>query len=168
MTRRAHPSARRTLLVLRHARAASAPGLADVERPLAGRGEEEATAAGRWLRATGLVTDVVVCSTARRTRQTWGLVAMELDDRPPVHYDARVYRNTVDDLLDVVRETCEGAGTLVLVAHNPAAGQLIAALTGAVAPEFPTCGLALVEFEPSWADVAPGTGTVVRTWAPPR
>ena len=61
----------RELILLRHAHAESAvPGQDDADRPLSLQGQAEAEAAGRWLRDHGHVPDRVVCSTARRARET--------------------------------------------------------------------------------------------------
>src|SRR5215469_10572013 len=60
----------RTLLVLRHAKAAGEPGVNDLQRPLTGRGRRNADEAGRWLLAQGLGPGRVVCSTAQRARET--------------------------------------------------------------------------------------------------
>ncbi len=160
----------RRLVVLRHAKAASAPGLVDIERPLAERGEQDATAAGRQLRATGVVPDLVVCSTARRTRQTWDLVAAELQADPRVSYEERVYDNDVDKLLDLVRETSPDVGTLLLVGHNPASQQLASLLTGeaVVGDSFPTCALVVIDFDEEWPDVNEGGGRLEDFWTPQR
>ncbi|WTQ63458.1 histidine phosphatase family protein [Streptomyces sp. NBC_00161] len=61
----------RRLVVLRHAKSAWPPDVADSERPLAPRGRRDAPAARRWLREAGCVPDLVRCSSAQRTRQTW-------------------------------------------------------------------------------------------------
>src|SRR5262249_53995017 len=73
----------RTLLVLRHAKAAGEPGVNDVQRPLTGRGRRNAGEAGRWLLAQGLSPDRVVCSTAQRARETWALVSAALGAAAP-------------------------------------------------------------------------------------
>ena len=68
----------RTLLVLRHSKSAYPEGVADIDRPLAPRGVRDAVALGGWLRDQGLVPDLVVCSVAERTRQTWDLISDQL------------------------------------------------------------------------------------------
>ena len=61
----------RELILLRHAHAEPpAPGQEDFDRPLSLQGQAEAEAAGRWLKEHGYTPDRVVCSTARRTRET--------------------------------------------------------------------------------------------------
>lgn len=71
------PGTLRRLVVLRHAESAWPQDVADSERPLAPRGRRDAPTAGRWLREADCVPDLVVCSPARRTRQTWDLIAAE-------------------------------------------------------------------------------------------
>ena len=60
-----------TLLVLRHAKAAGEPGVNDTERPLTGGGRRDASVPGWWLLARGITPDGVLCSPARRARETW-------------------------------------------------------------------------------------------------
>ena len=98
----------RTLLVLRHSKSAYPADTADIDRPLAPRGQRDAVAAGRWLRDEGLIPDVVVCSTAERTRETWDLVSDQLgwaEEPGMLHYDPRLYEASPADLLAVIRET---------------------------------------------------------------
>ncbi|XTZ13535.1 SixA phosphatase family protein [Micromonospora echinospora] len=61
----------RTLVLLRHGKAERPEGITDRERALTERGHADAAAAGAWLARHGFLPDVVVCSPARRTRQTW-------------------------------------------------------------------------------------------------
>ena len=48
----------RQLLLLRHAKAAIGEGLADIDRPLAGRGERASKAIGRYMAENGLAPDL--------------------------------------------------------------------------------------------------------------
>ena len=99
--------AARQLVLFRHAKSAW-PDVADHERPLARRGRRDAPVAGRWLRAAGLVPDRVICSTAKRARQTWQLAAAELESSPAVSFDQRVYGTSAGELLDLARQTARG------------------------------------------------------------
>ena len=61
----------RELILLRHAHAEhGTTGQADIDRPLSAEGIAEADAAGRWLAERKLIPDRVLCSPARRTRET--------------------------------------------------------------------------------------------------
>ena len=63
-----------TLTLFRHAKSSWAtPGLPDFDRPLAPRGEEAAPLMAAFLAESGLAPDLVLCSSARRTRETLDL-----------------------------------------------------------------------------------------------
>jgi phosphohistidine phosphatase len=160
----------RTLLVLRHAKAAGEPGVNDVQRPLTGRGRRNADAAGQWLLARGLTPDWVLCSSSRRTRETWERVSAALGAAAPgegaVMFEPRVYDAGAQDLLNLVSEQPDGARTLLTVGHNPASQQLAAWLTGRPDLAFPTCALAVIRFGVSWAAVSPGGGELAALWTP--
>jgi phosphohistidine phosphatase len=158
----------RHLIVLRHAKAAW-PDVEDRERPLADRGRRDAPAAGRWLREArrridGLRVDRVVCSPARRARETWELAAAELDDAPDTVFDDRVYSATASELLTVVRETPADTLGLVLVGHNPGVQHLTLTLADAASGAplarasegYPTSGIALFALESEWPALLPG------------
>lgn len=160
----------RTLLVLRHAKAAGEPGVDDIERPLTGGGRRDASAAGRWLLHRGITPDWVLCSSARRAVQTWEQLSAALGEAAPgddaVSFGQRLYDAGAQDLLDLVNEQPEDVRTLLTVGHNPASGQLVAWLTGRPHVTFPACALAVVRVGESWAAVAPGGGELADLWTP--
>ena len=160
----------RTLLVLRHSKSAYPEDTADVDRPLSDRGRRDAAKAGRWLLAQGLTPDLVVCSTAERTRQTWDLVSDQLgwagDEPGTLRYDARVYEASPGDLLTVIQETPDEVSILALVGHNPGSAELVLALAGRPGLSFPTSALAVIGLRGGWAGTGPGSGTLETVWTP--
>ncbi|MFC9971770.1 SixA phosphatase family protein [Spirillospora sp. NPDC127200] len=150
-----------TLIVLRHAKAVTGLGMADSDRPLADRGRRDAAAAGDWLRAEGLAPGLVLCSTAVRTRQTLDL----LDLKAEVSHEPRLYDNDPGLVLDLVRQTGDEVGALLVVGHSPSVHQVVHDLTGAAPDSFPTCALAVIELNAPWAETWPGGGelTAFRT-----
>ena len=159
-----------TLLVLRHARAAGEPGVNDIERPLTVGGGRDAGAAGQWLLARDIAPDLVLCSSSRRTIQTWERISAALGEAAPgkdgVSLERRLYDAGAHDLLDCVNELPDDAATVLLVGHNPACGQLAAWLTGRQDITFPACALAVVRLGESWAAAAPGGGELAGLWVP--
>ena len=151
-----------TLIVLRHAKAEHTLGKADHDRVLTGRGRRDAGAAGDWLRAEGLLPDQVLCSTAQRTRET--LDRLDLEAR--VSYEPEIYDNDVDSLLDLIRQTGDDVGKLLVVGHNPSFHQLVFELSGAAPEAFPTCALAVIEWDGGWAEAWPGAGRTTALWTP--
>lgn len=165
----------RTLVLLRHAKSDWPEDVADHERPLADRGRRDAPAMGRWLRQAGYRPDHVVCSTALRTRQTWELVRGELDvDPAATEFEPRVYGATVQELLDVIGGAPAGAGTLLVIGHNPGLEYLSLTLAGdgpsderdRMHRKFPTAALAVFEWSGDWDQAADGTARLVRFVTP--
>lgn len=153
------------LIVMRHAAAGDLPGGPDAERALRPRGRRDATSAGAWLRREGLAPDQVICSTARRARQTWAQVRAELDGGVPTRNDPRLYDAGCGQLLEIIKEADPDTGTLMYIGHNPAAQELASLLTGDPRP-FPTAGIAVIELAGGWAGAGPGTGRRTASWAP--
>ena len=166
----------RELVLLRHAKSAW-PDEPDHQRPLARRGRRDAPVMGRWLRGTGHVPDQVLCSTARRARQTWQLAQAELGAIPPVSFDDDLYLGSAVQLLDLIRGAPAAARTLLIVGHDPAVPEL-ALMLAAPAPagdaaggseaapaaaldrmraKFPTAAIAVLQFGGNWDQLAPGS-----------
>lgn len=151
----------RRLVLVRHAKAAD--GSPDLRRPLAPRGLRDATAIGSWLADNGLVPDLAVVSPALRTVQTWQQATAALSTRPGVEEDERIYGNSVDALLEVVRETAHEVGTLALVGHNPSMAALADELDDRTGERdvrdelhrrgFPTSAVAVFAVDAAWADL---------------
>ena len=155
------------LIVMRHAKATHKPGFDDADRPLTGRGRRDASAAGEWLRGQDLIPDLVLCSSSRRTRETWEQLAAAMAAGPgtEVWSDKRLYLASDDATLDVIGQTPDDIRTLLLVGHNPAAQQIASGLTGQGDLEFPTSAIAVIDLG-SWARLVPGAGSAYAFWTP--
>ena len=164
---------RRQLIVMRHAKAGELPGGPDAERALRPRGRRDASAAGGWLVAHQLAPDLVLCSSARRARQTWQYVSAELSAglsaQPEVIMDPRLYQADARQLLDIVAEAPPENRTLMYVGHNPAAADVAEILTGRPA-DLPTAAITVIGLDASWLALATGSGDgageVVASWTP--
>ncbi len=156
-------------MLLRHAKSAW-PDVADHDRPLAKRGQRDAPGAGRWLRQAGYVPDLVACSTALRTRETWRLAAAELGTSPPVRFEPQAYGASADGLLELVRQTPAEVGTLLVVGHEPAMSELTLLLAAAgegdadalerAGLKFPTAAIAVLTFAGGWSDLGPDSAAL--------
>src|SRR5689334_25090071 len=121
----------RTLVLLRHAKAANPEGLADQDRPLTARGHADAASAGAWLSARTLRPSRVLCSPSRRTRETWHSVRVALGDAADateVVMDDALYFSGTTAALDLIRATDPDVDVLVVVGHNPTVSMISAAL----------------------------------------
>jgi phosphohistidine phosphatase len=166
----------RRLLLLRHAKSSWAePGASDHDRPLNRRGQEAAPRIGTYLNRHRLAPDCVLCSTARRARETWDLVGAEIPAAPPPSYVERLYNAAARTILDVVRHAPPDAGALLLVGHNPGQQDAATLLIAAgdlddrerLREKLPTGGLVVIDFAiAQWSKLHPHAGRLERFVVP--
>ncbi|MEN3358199.1 MAG: phosphohistidine phosphatase [Mycobacteriales bacterium] len=156
----------RRLVLVRHAKSSWPDGVPDADRPLADRGRVDAPAAGRWLRAEVGQIDLVLCSPARRARQTWQLIGGELAAPPPSREDERLYGAGTGDLLTIIRALPDGADTALIIGHNPGMADLVLLLSGEPV-EMRTAAVAVLHWRGGWAAAAPRVA-VLEARAKPR
>ncbi|GAA1667251.1 phosphoglycerate mutase [Citricoccus zhacaiensis] len=153
----------KTLILLRHAKSDWPDGVNDHDRPLGGRGNREAPAAGQWLAGQGLYPDMILCSDAVRTRQTCTWVCSELGEKAPTPYlDSRLYEADATRALAVINETEERVRTLMVIGHMPWVqdlGMRIASVDSdeeavvSMAERYPTLGLQVFKVPGEWASL---------------
>jgi phosphohistidine phosphatase len=152
----------RTLWLLRHAKSDWEIPRPDHERTLNDRGRRDAAAAGRLLRDRQWRPDLVLCSSAVRTRQTWERAAAAGAEADEVRIEPKIYDASMPALLELVREVDPSVVGLLLVGHAPGVPELADRL--GVRPEpadawrrmddkFPTSGLAMLQFDGNWEDI---------------
>lgn len=160
----------RQLLVLRHAKAAGERGGADdFDRTLTKRGEKDAIMAGQEIRGRGWSPDLILCSTARRTRSTLDLVLEVLgrDADGLVRYEDALYNASFPTLLGFIRECPAKVSRLMIVGHNPALDHLVEWFSDTPPPRkengklMTTAALACLETSVAWADVSESCARLV-------
>ena len=109
---------KRRLLLLRHAKSSwNEPDLPDRERPLAPRGRRAAAALGARLALRRVPIDRVLCSPARRTRETLALLA--LDPTIPVSFAEGLYLASARTLLTRLRRLSPRVRSVLVIGHDP-------------------------------------------------
>lgn len=170
------------LHLLRHAKSdRSDPGMKDAARPLNGRGRAAAPRMAQEMRRLGIAADVVLCSSAIRTRETWDLIKPVLfpagrAKAPAVRVLDELYLAGARDMLKIVRQSRKEIGSVLLIGHNPGIEQLAARLAGPGSDEealarlrddYPTCALASFAFDtPDWTGATEGKGVLLRYLVP--
>jgi phosphohistidine phosphatase len=166
----------KTLCLLRHAQASRRIDLQDFDRPLAHAGFEAIHRMAEIFRAENLVPGLVLCSAARRARETWEALAahLPLDAGAQVALDLReeLYLASDKRLLMALRAVPDAADAVLVVAHNPGLQRLVTGLTGpasradalaALRQGYPPAGLAVLTFAlERWRDLAPNAGRLER------
>lgn len=153
-----------TAVLIRHAKSSwDDPLIDDHDRPLTPRGKRSAEAVGKWLSARGHNPGEVLCSTARRTRDTWDGLAPYLGDAR-VSYRDDLYHASAGALFDALRGA--QAPIVALIAHNPGMADLAIALaeTRPNHPDFeryPTAATTVISFSAgAWSEIEPRTGNI--------
>lgn len=139
------------IYLLRHAKSGWAePGGRDFDRSLSDAGFAEAELLADTAADKGYRPDLVVCSTARRCRQTADAINRVFSGLVEFRYVDALYNAPAEVYLEL-SHSVRGVEALMLVGHNPAIEEVFARLCGndvmaRTVPEgYPTSGLAVID-----------------------
>ncbi len=145
----------------------------DVDRPLVPRGVRAADRMRDYLDAERIRPELVLCSSALRTRETLGRVLPGLGPELTVRIEPSVYSFEADQLLDRLRELPANVGSVMLIGHNPAMQELASLLAADgdrlddLRKRFPTAALAELDLPVgSWDALAAGSARLERFVVP--
>jgi phosphohistidine phosphatase len=116
------------LHLLRHAKSSWKEDVEDHQRPLNRRGRQAARLVGRHLPATAGAIDLVLCSSAARTRETLDLVLAEFAPRPRCLIEDALYLAAREELIERLQRLAESDINVLLIGHNPGLHELAVAL----------------------------------------
>lgn len=164
------------LMLLRHAKSSwDRADLQDFDRPLNERGRQAAPSMAEFIVAHDLVPARILCSAARRARETLALMLPRFDGDIDICIARRLYSADAPGYLEAIRDYGGTEVSLMLIGHNPATEDIAhilapvgdAAGIEAIRKKYPTGGLAVIGFdEPRWADVGPGGGRLISFHTP--
>jgi phosphohistidine phosphatase len=145
------------LYLLRHAKSSwDDVDLADRDRPLARRGRVAADRLASYAALEGIRPQLVLCSPARRTRETLDALLGALAPDASVAYEERLYMADARGLIERLRLVPEETRSVLVVGHNPGIEQLLVLLAGheaerRIGDKLPTGALATLELDGDWA-----------------
>lgn len=163
-------------MLLRHAQAQPHGGVVDELRALHPTGREQAAHVGRTLADAGIVPDVVLCSTAVRTRQTFELLSGTLGARPVVEYSEELYLSGLTSTLEVIGQASDDVRTLLVVGHEPVMSSVAYVLAGPdsdttalvrVRSGVPTGAYSVLTHDRPWPSLERGSAVLHRLVVPP-
>ena len=158
-----------TLMLLRHAKSSRVqPNIPDIDRPLNNRGRGASQKMVQFMAEQGLTADLVLCSSARRARETLDQLSPVLIGEPILLFDSAFYRADACALLYGLRAVTKDVERILLIGHNPGISDLASMLVNGGAKEgissmtrkFPTAALAIFSLSISWSDVGPACATL--------
>jgi len=161
------------LWLLRHAKSSwDDDRLADVDRPLAARGERAADAMATYITAASIRPELVLCSPALRARQTLDRVRASLGG-PEMRIEPDVYTFDLEPLLEVLRSIPGTVASAMMVGHNPAIHDLAVMLArkgdrlADLVAKYPTGALAELELDAtSWSEMKAAIAVLTRFVTP--
>lgn len=148
-----------TLHLLRHAKSSWKENVEDGERRLNRRGREAARWVGRHLQPTIGALDLVLCSSAARTRETMDLVLADYRVRPRSTIEDELYAASPEKLTARLRRLDEDDLNVLLIGHNPGIHELAVTLADTNSPgvralvsgKFPTAARASFKVPDRWS-----------------
>lgn len=155
-------------MLLRHGKSSwSDPTLADLDRPLAPRGERASRTIAKYIRRKKISPALVLCSPSLRTRQTLAAIKPSLR-HCSVELESQLYAASEEELLERLRALPESVGSVMMIGHNPGLQDLARVLASRGAElaqledKFPTGALAMLAVDStSWAALEPGDGELI-------
>lgn len=151
------------IYLLRHAKAASAlPGQRDFDRPLDSRGRDTARTLGITLMANGYQPDLIICSPAKRTRETLAIIAEFFAFDVETRFEENLFTDEWPSYLDALH-VAGGARNVMLIGHNPAIEETALQLANngnrdalkALYAGFAPCSLAIFTLETPLTELKP-------------
>ncbi len=164
------------LLLLRHFKSSWAePGLADRDRALAPRGQQDAINMAETMVARDLHPDRILCSPARRTRDTLALLQEHNHCDCPIDFLEELYSGPELDYRGIIAAKGGDADRLMVIGHNPRVQLTAVELIGSgrrdalehLEAKYPTGALAVIEFDAdSWQAITEDSGRLTAFISP--
>ncbi len=158
----------KSLLLMRHAKSSwKEKDLKDRKRPLSKRGKRNAPQMGELIKEKELLPQLILASSAVRSRQTAELLAETSGYGGDVHYLDEFYMAEADEYLDELRKLPNKLERVMIIGHNPGLESLLPLLTGRV-ESLPTAAIAYLMLPiERWKDLNKKTkAELVEVWRP--
>lgn len=152
----------KTLLIMRHGKSDWETSVGrDHERLLNARGQRAATRMGKHLVERGIDPDLVVSSSATRTRETAERVMEAWGGEPRTIFDRELYLPEADTVIEYLAKVGGDSQVVLLVNHEPTCSTLVQQLCKESVSHFPTAAMARVDLAiEKWSDLRRGVGTL--------
>ncbi len=158
------------LYLLRHAKSSwDDSSIPDHERELNDRGRKEAKKMGEYFLEKNIIPDLIICSTSKRTRETYKLIIEKIDKNIQTIFEDNIYEASVSDIFDAISKVSKEVDSLLIIGHNPGMGYMVEKLTNipGIIDKFGTCSLAELEVDiQKWSDIRKTTVKLINFISP--
>jgi phosphohistidine phosphatase len=157
---------RHRLVLVRHAKSSwDDPTLSDHDRPLARRGRKALDRMRAHLEDRDVRPDVVLCSSARRTRDTLDGIRHGLGGHLRIEIEDGLYGAGADQILARLARLEDAIASAVVIGHNPGIADLVD-LLAATGQDVPTGAIADLSFAGPWSALGSTTVSLDDLWRP--
>ena len=125
------------LLVMRHSQAENLSGkINDVSRKLTAKGIRDSSSISRYFADQGYVWDLILCSNARRSYQSGGVIADSFKLSPKIQIQNNLYPGSLQLIFTELRALGRTVTSELLIGHNPSIQVFAQDLAGRVHTPF--------------------------------
>lgn len=148
------------LHLIRHSFAENPNGKKDIDRQLTHEGQSTVRALGRHLINQSFNPDIILCSTAVRTRETALNLVEELEiNEQIIDYQEIIYNASVRELLKVLNELSEDYSEVTIIGHNPTITFFGEYISGSIIGNMEPAGIVTIKLDKQkWSQISQGTG----------
>jgi phosphohistidine phosphatase len=161
---------KRQLILIRHTKSSwNDFSLPDFDRPIKKDRIDDAKNMAAKLKSLGIKPDLIICSPAKRTRQTAEYFCDKLKyDSSHIQFDKRIYESSAEEILQVTNEIEAKNKTVLLIGHNPSLTHFVNLFIENKIDDLPTTCVAWLEFESDNWEVYPQTPCTLKAFLTPK
>lgn len=150
----------KNVYLIRHAKSDwSDESKSDFERGLNKRGKKAILIMANALKEKKVMPDLILCSSAKRTKLTAKGLAKEMDYTGEIKYTDTLYMTEPETVMTLIHDIDDKYTTLFIIGHNPETTELSNMLTNAYIDNVPTLGLVAIQFSVDcWKNLKIGEG----------
>jgi len=127
--------------------------LSDHQRPLNKRGRKAAPKMGHLLNQEDIIPDIILCSTAKRARETIDYLLESLEFEGQAQYYDDLYHADTQVYFDLLQTLPSDIRVAMIVGHNPTMSHFISVVCNQYDP-MPTAAIAQIKFDiDDWSGV---------------
>ena len=144
---------------IRHAKSLRDGITPDFNRVLAPRGKSDAKMMAARLKARGIKPDLIISSSAKRTKKTAQIIAKTLDFKGKVELEKSLYACLVEDYMKIIHAIKNKYKCVFIVGHNDEITKLCEYLSKERVGHIPTSGVYAIGFDvKKFVDIKEGSG----------
>ena len=145
----------KTLYIIRHAKSSWKDlSLDDFDRTLNKRGKSDAPLMGIRLEEQNVLPDLIISSSAKRTKKTAKIIAKILKYKNDIIYTRELYESSVDAMHSILVEINDENNTVFLVGHNTGINGFVQEYIN-LQENVPTSGIVEIEFDcDKWSEIS--------------